>query len=211
MQPSPAGFVDRNTSRIFVFLLLCIAITGCATAINLRTPLEAPRHMPIASRVSKPIAVADEPECKVVAEAIESYLRTSPYWSLGECKDAGRCYLLEWRIVSEKFQSDLATKRSAVVYFCCWIITAPIGLIYANSASWHATDFLEIQIMLKDPDGRMIYTHRETMTTSETDKTLPNTKSLMEAMRRMTASNLVNLMMNRMEKVVLSAEEKRAP
>ena len=211
MKLCPAGSAGRNMTRICVSLSLCIAITGCSTAISLRTPLEQPCHVSNAARAPSPIRVVYDPEHKAVADAVESYLRTSPNWSLSERKDARPGYLLEWKVVSEKFHSDLATKRATIVYFCCWIITAPIGVIYANVSSWHAKDFLEIQMTLKDSRGRLVYTRSETLTTSETDKTLPDTDSLKDAMRGMTASNLVTLMLNRMEKVMLNAEEKHEP
>jgi len=185
-------------------LAVCTVLTGCSTVINLQTPLEQPRHRSMTSENPLPVVVVRGPQHGEVADAIEDYLRHSPTWKLIEHADATQPYSLEWRVLTETFHSDLSTKRSAVVYFYCWVITAPVGLFYANVIPWHATDFLEIQMTLKGSDGRSIYEHKDTLTTNERDKTLPFTDDLKREMRKRTVANLVTIMMNRMEKVVFA-------
>jgi len=165
--------------------------------------LEAPRYASSTPEGPRAIALADDRAAGDAPSAIQTYVTASPNWELVGRRDRDAHYELEWRILGEQFQSDLPTKRSAVIYFYCWIITAPIGTFYANVMHWHATDFLEMEIALKDPQGKQVYKHKKGLTTSEYGKNLPHTAELSREMRKLTATNLVTLMLNRMERVVL--------
>ena len=88
---------------------------------------------------------------------------------------------------------------------CAWL--API---WANTSTWNATQYIELDLTLADQNSQEVYHQKKGIAVNETDKTLPRSLELKKAMYELTAQKIVAQMMNRMVKVVLTSQNKQS-
>lgn len=191
----------------FFSLLLCILIlvsSGCSRNINFKTVIDPPLRY---AGAGGPYPISIEPifSNSSIYKYIKSYIETSPYWCLQteasqEEKDG---YLLKWKIFDRSYASNIGTKKSVVIYLYCTVIDAWLAPIWANTATWETTQYIELDLTLLDQHGREVYHNRKGLAIQETGKTLPRSLELKKAMYELTAQKIVNQMMNRMVKVIL--------
>lgn len=192
---------------VFGILACGLLAVGCSTTIDLKTPLVSEQHPASFSQEPLDVIVSPEVTGNAIHDHLKRYLESSPHWRLrvSPVEPTAAVHRLDWEVLDDSFTSDLSTKRSVVIYLYCSIIDAFLAPFFANMMEWHATQYYEVELRLRDYAEKRAYQHREGLALSERDKTLPAADELKEAMQDLTARNLVTRMLNRMERI-LAAE-----
>lgn len=197
--------------RVFPLLpcILLLAFSACSRNINFKTVIESPRHC---AGFGGHYLISIEPGSSdsSVYRHIKSYVETLPHWRLqaGHAQEKEGKYTLRWKVLNRSYASNIGTKKSAVIYFYCSVVCAWLAPIWANTSTWNATQYIELDLTLADQNGQEVYHQKKGLAVNENDKTLPRSLELKKAMYELTAQKIVAQMMNRMVKVVLTSQNK---
>ena len=204
--------VKIQVMRVFPLLpcILLLVFSACSRNINFKTVIESPLHCVGVSGEQYPIFIEPCSSDSSVYRYIKSYVETSPHWRLQavptQKKEGG--YTLKWKILNRSYASNIGTKKSAVIYFYCSVVCAWLAPIWANTSTWNATQYIELDLTLADQNGQEVYHQKKGLAVNEIDKTLPRSLELKKAMYELTAQKIVAQMMNRMVKVALTSQNK---